>query len=220
MYRPSRLILSMTKPIRARHLILIVGLGLSLAPGTFAAGTHPFKLGSHGDALVQVTHPGNSPEGAGANPTEARPDLVIVQAPEVRSGPLCPSIPPGQPFGEVGTLRPPPHSLTPDFFAAADPRTSFDGARVLFAGKKTADSPWQIWEMNVDGSGARQITHCPGDCLKPAYLPRGEIVYTALSEDRRRSPQWRRFALYPQSHAGIHPDRRNLSTLGQQSGWV
>jgi hypothetical protein len=35
--------------------------------------------------------------------------------------------------------------------------------------------------MRADGSSARQITHCSGDCLKPAYLPRGEIVFTALS---------------------------------------
>jgi hypothetical protein len=36
--------------------------------------------------------------------------------------------------------------------------------------------------MNVDGSGLRQVTQCPGDCLKPAYLARGLIVYTALSK--------------------------------------
>jgi hypothetical protein len=76
---------------------------------------------------------------------------------------------------------PAPRSLTPDFYAAADPRISFDGSRVLFAGKKTADFPWQIWEMNVDGSGARQITQCQGDCVKPAYLARGFIVFTAMS---------------------------------------
>jgi hypothetical protein len=79
-----------------------------------------------------------------------------------------------------------PHCLTPDFFTAADPRISFDGTRVLFAGKKTADSLWQVWEMNVDGSATRQITHCSGDCLKPAYLPRGEIVFTAFSRGPAR----------------------------------
>jgi hypothetical protein len=42
--------------------------------------------------------------------------------------------------------------------------------------------------MNTDGSGARQITRCPGDCLKPAYLPRGQIVYTALPEERAGAP--------------------------------
>jgi hypothetical protein len=72
-------------------------------------------------------------------------------------------------------------SLTPDFFAAADPRISFDGARVLFAAKKVDDSPWQVWEMNVDGSGARQVTKYASDCLRPAYLPQGFVVYTALS---------------------------------------
>ena len=76
-----------------------------------------------------------------------------------------------------------PRCLTQEFFAAADPRISFDGARVLFAGKKTKGSPWQIWEMNVDGSGTRQVTHCSEDCLAPAYLPRGEIVFTKLSEE-------------------------------------
>jgi hypothetical protein len=71
--------------------------------------------------------------------------------------------------------------LTANFFAAADPRISFDGARVLFAGKKTAGAGWQIWEINLDGSGPRQVTRCSGDCLKPAYLPRGEVVFTAIS---------------------------------------
>jgi hypothetical protein len=57
-----------------------------------------------------------------------------------------------------------------------------DGTHVLFAAQRTADSSWQIWEINVDGSDVRQITRCPGDCLKAAYLPRGQIVYTSLAE--------------------------------------
>ena len=73
-----------------------------------------------------------------------------------------------------------PQSLTSDFFAAADPRISPDGTHVLFSGKKTTDTPWQIWEMDVDGTGPRQVTHCAGDCLQPAYLARGLFAYTAL----------------------------------------
>jgi len=105
----------------------------------------------------------------------------MVQAPEVHPGQLSHRFPQGSRLVRLAPSDHIPQCLTPGFFTAADPRTSFDGARVLFAGKKTADSPWQIWEMNVNGSGVRQVTRCPDDCLKPAYLPRGEIVFTALS---------------------------------------
>ena len=93
---------------------------------------------------------------------------------------------------------------------------------MLFSGKKAVDSPWQIWEMNVDGSGVRQVTHCAGDCLKPAYLPRGEIVYTALPEEPaerklQRLP-WRTCA--PLRLTSARCDGRKFSTLGQQTGWL
>jgi len=128
---------------------------------------------------------GDSQDG---NPADARPDLVIVQAPVVRPGPLAGRFPQGSRLVRLGAADRTPRNLTPDFYAAADPRTSFDGAQVLFAGKKTPDSSWQIWEMNADGSDTRQITHCPNDCVKPAYLPRGQIVYTALPEGPAGGP--------------------------------
>ena len=164
-------------------MIVIGGLGLSLGSWTFTAGAHPAKIGSRAGTCFQSNCPSDSREGGRSGPTEARPDLVIVQAPEVRLGPLSHRFPQGSRLVRSAPPNHTPQCLTSDFFAAADPRTSFDGARVLFSGKKTADSPWQIWEMNIDGSGARQVTHWPGDCLTPAYLPRGQIVYTALSEE-------------------------------------
>jgi hypothetical protein len=69
--------------------------------------------------------------------------------------------------------------LTPAFFAAADPQVSFDEAHVLFSGQKTAGHHWQVWEINADGSAPRQVTRCRMDCLRAAYLPDDEIVYTA-----------------------------------------
>ena len=108
------------------------------------------------------------------------PDLIIVQAPIVLPGTLSRRFPQGSRLVRLTPPQRSPRPLTPDFFAAADPRISFDGAHVLFAGKKAADSLWQVWEMNADGSGARQVTQCAGDCLKPDYLPRGFIVYTAI----------------------------------------
>jgi len=60
-------------------------------------------------------------------------------------------------------------ALTAGFYSARDPAVSFDGKRVLFAGKKTASSYWQIYEMHEDGSGLRQITHEAMDCRSPIY---------------------------------------------------
>src|SRR3954454_3245011 len=41
-----------------------------------------------------------------------------------------------------GGVRP----LVPQFAASADAAISFDGRRVLFAGKQRASDSWQIWE--------------------------------------------------------------------------
>lgn len=59
--------------------------------------------------------------------------------------------------------------LTQDFESAADPAVSFDGKRILFAGKKAAGDNWNIFEMNADGSGTRQITRNAGNCRNPMY---------------------------------------------------
>ena len=113
--------------------------------------------------------------------------MIIVQAPVVRPGALSQRFPRGSRLVRLAPFDRTPRPLTPGFFAAADPRVSFDGARVLFAGKKTADASWQIWEMDTDGSGARQVTKCANDCLKPAYLPRGLIVFTAFTAKAKAS---------------------------------
>ncbi len=177
----SKFVLSMTQPKRFGQLVLILILGLSLGLRTSTAASGPLLRGSV-DCPAQKSRTGNSPTPAGGDQAKARPDLIVVQAPVVRPGDLSQRFPKGSRLVRLAPSDPTPHILTPDFFAAADPRTSFDGARVLFAGKKTSESPWQIWEMNMDGSGVRQVTQCSGDCLKPAYLPRGLIVFTALAE--------------------------------------
>lgn len=59
--------------------------------------------------------------------------------------------------------------LTPGFASAADPAVSFDGSRILFAGKKAAGDRWNVFEMRADGSGVRQITRDAGNCRGPIY---------------------------------------------------
>ncbi len=111
------------------------------------------------------------------------PTIIFVEAPTVSPGGLTERFPQGSrlvrlaPGGPSSSVS----DLTPGFFAAADPRVSFDASHVLFAGQKTRGARWQIWEMNADGSGQRQLTECPADCVQPAYLPRNQIVFTMLT---------------------------------------
>jgi hypothetical protein len=67
--------------------------------------------------------------------------------------------------------------LISEFAASADPDVSFDGTRVLFAGKKAAGDRWQIWEIGLDGTGLRQIISAKEDVVRPLYLPDNLIVY-------------------------------------------
>ena len=68
--------------------------------------------------------------------------------------------------------------LLRDFVSSADPVISFDGQRVLFAGKAHAADAWQIWEVSLQGGPARQITTGVEDCIRAFYLPDDRVVYT------------------------------------------
>jgi Hydrazine synthase alpha subunit middle domain len=70
-------------------------------------------------------------------------------------------------------------SLFPSFAASADAAISFDGRRILFAGKQRSSDPWQVWEGPLVGSPSR-ITEA-GEAITPFYLPGGKIVYAKRS---------------------------------------
>ncbi len=76
-----------------------------------------------------------------------------------------------------------PRAFVPAFSDSADAAVSFDGARVLFAGREKPDSPWQIWEAPVSGGAPRRVTNTAEDCIRPFYLPDDKLVYS------RRTPQ-------------------------------
>ena len=77
-------------------------------------------------------------------------------------------------FLQSGNERRP---LMREFAASADAAVSFDGTRVLFAGKRTAADPWQIYEVSVAGGEARRVTSGTEDCIRPLYLPEDRVVY-------------------------------------------
>lgn len=114
-------------------------------------------------------------------PSKNLPDILFVQAPVTPGAALSDRFPQGSRIVLLPAKQQPsaaPINLTANFFAAADPEVSFDATKILFSAKKSADDPWQIWEMNVDGSSQRQVTQCPHDCQRAAYLPGDEIVVT------------------------------------------
>jgi Hydrazine synthase alpha subunit middle domain len=76
------------------------------------------------------------------------------------------------------------HALVSGFAASADAAVSFDGQRVLFAGKRKPDDTWQIWEVSLVGGEPRRITAGSEDCIRPFYLPEDRIVYARKSTGR------------------------------------
>lgn len=80
--------------------------------------------------------------------------------------------------------RQPLRILSSGFHSAADPSVSWDATRILFAARRTASSPWQIYEMNPDGTGVRQIAKTPFDCRTPIY--QSKIFYL---DDKESTPQ-------------------------------
>jgi hypothetical protein len=115
-----------------------------------------------------------------------RPDLLFVQAATILDGNVSQRFPSGSRIVRLSPKTKQPLNLTQQFFAAADPQVDFTGTKVLFSAQKNARDIWQIWEMDADGSGKRQITNCPVDCLRAAYLPADEIVFTVAKLNNSR----------------------------------
>ena len=59
--------------------------------------------------------------------------------------------------------------LTDGFHSACDPEVSFDGSKFLFAGKRSADDDWNIFEMTLGDRSVRQVTDQMGNCRSPIY---------------------------------------------------
>jgi hypothetical protein len=102
-----------------------------------------------------------------------------------------------------------------------EPRLSYDAKRIVFAYVRcTQDVPdpgrlandvdeafYHIWEVNVDGSGLRQLTQGPYDDLMPAYLPDGGIVFCST---RRKG--------YARCFGGQFSARWHVYTLHRMDG--
>jgi len=58
-----------------------------------------------------------------------------------------------------------------------DPEPSYDGKKLLFSMRKDGEDWYHLFEMQLDGSGLRQLTDGPFNDISGVYLPDGQIVF-------------------------------------------
>jgi len=73
--------------------------------------------------------------------------------------------------------------------AVRDPQVSYEGAKILFSYRKGGSDYFHLYEINVDGSGLRQLTDGPFDDIEPIYLPDGGIIFCS-TRAKRWVPCW------------------------------
>ena len=55
---------------------------------------------------------------------------------------------------------------------------SFDARRVVFCWWRQGEPSFHLYEINIDGTGLRQLTRGPYDDIDPIYLPDGHILFS------------------------------------------
>ncbi len=58
-----------------------------------------------------------------------------------------------------------------------DPQMHYDGGKILFSYRKGGEHPFHLYEIDIDGSGLRQLTDGADDDIEPTYCPDGGIVF-------------------------------------------
>lgn len=65
-----------------------------------------------------------------------------------------------------------------------DPQVHYDAQKILFAYRKAGADTYHLYEINVDGTGLRQLTDGPYDDYEPTYLPDGDIAFVSTRCNR------------------------------------
>jgi hypothetical protein len=58
-----------------------------------------------------------------------------------------------------------------------DPQVHYDGKKILFSYRPGVTPTFHLYEINIDGSGLKQLTDGPDDDIEPTYLPGGGIMF-------------------------------------------
>ncbi|MBN1442992.1 MAG: discoidin domain-containing protein, partial [Planctomycetes bacterium] len=60
-----------------------------------------------------------------------------------------------------------------------DPQVHYDARKILFSYRKGGTASYHLYEIDVDGTGLRQLTGGPWDDIEPSYLPDESIVFAS-----------------------------------------
>ncbi|MHC4346571.1 MAG: TolB family protein, partial [Planctomycetota bacterium] len=99
------------------------------------------------------------------------------------------------------------------------PDISFDAKTVLFCYKAHDEQSFDLYEVNIDGTGLRRLTSGPYDDLDPIYLPDGHIIFSTT-----RSNTYLRCGPYMYTYvlARCDSDGGNIYLIsrGNESEWL
>ena len=68
--------------------------------------------------------------------------------------------------------------------AIRDPQVHYDGQKILFSYRPGKTHRFHLHEINVDGTGLRQLTSGDFDDIEPTYLPGGQIMFCSTRCNR------------------------------------
>ena len=80
--------------------------------------------------------------------------------------------------GEVRTLFEDPQGNI------RDPQVHYDARKCIFSYLKAGTRHYHLYEINLDGTGLRQLTDGNWDDIEPTYLPNGDIVFPSSRAKR------------------------------------
>ena len=121
--------------------------------------------------------------------------------------------------------------LTPEFLSACDPAVSFQGQKILFAGKRKQGESWQIWQMDANGENKVQVTYGTMNSVSPLYVgslfhlddkaPTRKIAYVGdnhlyTCDLDGKNPQRITYNLYPEFSPDVLPNGRIIFSSARQ----
>ncbi|MGL4595046.1 MAG: polysaccharide lyase family protein [Thermoguttaceae bacterium] len=65
-----------------------------------------------------------------------------------------------------------------------DPQVDYEGTKILFSYRPGETEFYHLYEINIDGTGLRQLTNGEFDDMEPTYTPTGDIIFVSSRANR------------------------------------